>query len=300
MGSPDWARKTCLGIFETTFLPVIPYGNFFLFVSSADQYQIEHMEEHKGKTAIVTGAGWGIGYAISEALAKNGARVILNDIDPERAQAACDKINRMCSEISCIAVPGDAGDLKIIDQMTETAMNEFGGLDYAVANAGITTFGSFLEYKVEDFQTLVHLNLQGSFFLCQRAAKVMIEQKTRGRILLMSSVTGYQGHHGLSGYGMTKAAIRFFARLVGVELAPYGLTVNAIAPGATMTERTLEDPHYRDTWQMLNPTGIVNEPEDIAHTALFLLSEKSRQINGQTIVVDGGWTATSPSPDQSS
>lgn len=253
------------------------------------------MTEYAGKTAIVTGAGWGIGYEICKQLFSRGANIILNDIDPGRAAEALKKLSGLHHKNNrCISVPGDAGDLSVIDQMVEAANREFGGLHYVVANAGITTFGDFLDYQEEQFKDLIHLNLQGSFFLCQKAAKFMMEKKIEGRLIVMSSVTGHQGHRGLTAYGMTKAALQAFAKLAGVELAPYGLTINAISPGATLTERTLEEPGYQELWEKLTPTGTVTRVEDIAHTALFLLSEKSHQITGQTIIVDGAWTATSP------
>lgn len=257
------------------------------------------MSEYTGKTAIVTGAGWGIGYEICQQLLAHGANVILNDIDPERAEKARANLSKTHTGTArCLAVAGDAGDLSIIDQMIQMAIREFDGLHYVIANAGITTFGDFLDYQEEQFQNLVHINLSGSFFLCQKASKIMIENDIKGRLLVMSSVTGYQGHKGLTAYGMTKAALRAFARLAGIELAPHGLTINAIAPGATLTERTLEDPEYQQLWEELTPTGTVTRVEDIAHTALFLLSEKSHQITGQTIIVDGGWTATSLYKDE--
>ena len=124
----------------------------------------------------------------------------------------------------------------------------------------------------------------------------MIKQNDPGRILLMSSVTGHQYHPDLAAYGMSKAAIRMLAKSLGVELAPQGITVNAISPGATATERTLEDESYEATWARLNPTGRPATVADIAHAALFLLSPQAGQITGQTLVVDGGWTAVSPPP----
>ncbi len=182
--------------------------------------------------------------------------------------------------------------------MVVKAVASFGRLDIAVANAGITTFGSFLEYQAEQFQQLMAVNLQGSFFLAQQAARQIIKQGSRGRILFMSSVTGHQAHPNLSAYGMTKAALEMLAKALSVELADSGITVNAIAPGATLTERTLEDPDYLATWQRITPTSTVATTEDIAHAALFLLSPQARQITGQSLIVDGGWTSVSPPPTE--
>jgi glucose 1-dehydrogenase len=141
------------------------------------------------------------------------------------------------------------------------------------------------------------LNLRGSFFLAQAAARQMRAQGTGGRIVLMSSVTGHQAVPYLSAYGMTKAGLEMLARALVLELSPHGITINCVAPGATLTPRNLQDdPNYAESWGRILPTRRVGTPEDIANAALFLLSPQSGQITGQTIVVDGGWTAISPTP----
>ena len=142
------------------------------------------------KTAIVTGAGIGIGFEIARRLALQGASVLLNDIDDALAQNAARLIQN--EKGICRPIAGDSSDVDFIQKMVETAVEYFGGLDIAVANAGITTFGSFLEYQPDDFKRLISVNLQGSFFLAQAAARQMIVEKKEGRILFMSSVTGHQ------------------------------------------------------------------------------------------------------------
>ncbi len=249
----------------------------------------------KNKVAIITGAGIGIGFEIASQLAAAGASLVLNDINPIAAQQAVQTIQQKGGK--GIAVVGDASDRSIIQEMVQTATENFGQLDFTIANAGITTFGSFLEYEWDNFQQLIAVNLQGSFFLAQQAAQQMIQQKTGGRILFMSSVTGHQAHPNLAAYGMSKAALEMLAKSLGVELAPHKITVNAIAPGATLTERTLQlGSDYQKTWQDITPSGTVSTPTDIAYTTLFLLSDGARQITGQTIIVDGGWSSVSPPP----
>lgn len=249
----------------------------------------------ENKVAVITGAAIGIGFEIARQLAARGACILLNDIDEEATQAAVEQIRK--EQGRCKAVVGDSSDLDCIQQMVQQAVSSFGRLDMAIANAGITTFGSFLDYPVEQFHQLIAVNLQGSFFLAQKAAQQMIQQQSGGRILLMSSVTGHQAHPDLAAYGMTKAALRMLAKSLGVELAPYNITVNAVSPGATLTERTLQLRDYKDEWERITPTGKVATTEDIAHTAIFLLSPQSSQITGQTIIVDGGWTSVSPPPN---
>ena len=132
-------------------------------------------------------------------------------------------------------------------------------------------FGDFIDYKLEEFQTLTSVNLQGSFFLAQQASKQFIKQKSSGRIIFMSSVTGRQAHPKLAAYGMTKAALDMLAKSLSIELAEHKITVNAIAPGATLTERTQSDENYKATWEELTPTGEVCTTKDIANAALFFI-----------------------------
>jgi glucose 1-dehydrogenase len=255
------------------------------------------MREFKDKTAIVTGAGQGIGFEICRSLAQEGAKVILNDVDWELADKAAAQINGEW-ESACIAVAGDAGNIAVIHKLVDEAVTRFRKLDLVIANAGITLFGDFLSYSPEAFFKVMQVNLGGSFFLAQAAAHQMIKQKSGGSILLMSSVTGHQAHKNLAAYGMSKAALEMLAKNLVIELSPYQITVNAIAPGATLTERTLLDPAYINTWSRITPLGRPAGTRDIANTALFLVSDRARHITGQTIIVDGGWTVVSPPPDE--
>lgn len=251
-------------------------------------------KQFSGKVAIVTGAGEGIGRKIAESLVEAGASVLLNDVDEAKAQRVASQIARLGN---CIGVGGDVGDVAVVRGLVERAVAEFGRIDIAVANAGITLWNSFLDYKSADFQRVLNVNLGGSFFLAQAAARQMRLQNDSGRILFMSSVTGIQAIEYLSAYAMTKAALSMLARQLVTELAQHNITVNAIAPGATVTPRNLhDDPDYEAVWSKITPTQRPAFVDDIANAALFLLSPQAAQINGQTLVVDGGWTATSPVP----
>jgi NAD(P)-dependent dehydrogenase (short-subunit alcohol dehydrogenase family) len=250
--------------------------------------------EFTHKTAIVTGAGQGIGYEICRQLAAAGARVLLNDIDAGLARAAADRIQQEHGE--CIACPGDSSDQAFIQQMVQLAADTYGSLDIAIANAGITLFGDFLSYPAESLFKVLQVNLGGTFFLAQAAARQMKQQGTGGSLLFTSSVTGHQAHKNLAAYGMTKAAIEMLAKNLVIELSPYNINVNTVAPGATLTERTMEDPGYASTWSKITPMGRAAYTSDIAQAALFLVSDGARHITGQTLVIDGGWTAISPSP----
>ena len=248
---------------------------------------------YKEQVAVITGAGQGIGFEIARQLAANGASVLLNDIDKNLAQQAASKIS---NEGICHAVAGDASDVNFIRNMVDEAVNRFGKLNIAIANAGITLYGDFFEYKPEALQQVMNLNLSGSFFLVQAAAAQMKKQQGGGSILLMSSVTGHQAHRNLAAYGMTKAALEMLAKTLVIELSPFNISINAIAPGATKTERTISDPDYDKIWSHITPIGKPATVADIANAALFMVSPASRHITGQSLIIDGGWTSVSPSP----
>jgi len=251
--------------------------------------------DFNGQVAIVTGAGKGIGYQISLELARKGVFVVMNDSDEELINAVSARINSLYPD-QTMAVAGDAGEIDLIQSLVDKAVEQFGQLNIIIANAGITLFGDFLSYEPEAFQGVMKVNLQGSFFLAQRAARQMIKQNTGGRILLMSSVTGQQAHKDLAAYAMTKAGLQMLAKNLVIELSEYGITVNTVAPGATLTERTMEDEGYKSTWARITPTGRAGTVEDVANAVLFLVSAAAGQITGQTLVVDGGWSAVSLSP----
>ncbi|MEO8764916.1 MAG: SDR family oxidoreductase [Ginsengibacter sp.] len=249
----------------------------------------------KDKVAIVTGAGQGIGFEICSVLALEGSHVILNDIDPLLAEKAVKNIIASTTG-NCIALPGDSSDLTFIQKMIDLAVTKFGKVDIVIANAGITLFGDFFTYPPESFFRVMQVNLGGTFFLAQAASNQMKKQLSGGSLLFTSSVTGHQAHKDLAAYGMSKAALEMLAKNLVIELSQYNINVNTIAPGATVTERTTDDPEYVKTWSKITPMGRPATVSDIASTALFLVSDKAKHITGQSLVVDGGWTCISPSP----
>jgi 3-oxoacyl-[acyl-carrier protein] reductase len=248
-----------------------------------------------GKVALVTGAGVGIGYEIAHRLCAEGASVALNDADTTEAHAAARRLKK--EGFACTAVGGDVAVATVTASLVEETVKAFGRLDLAVANAGLTHYCDFFDHSVKDFDRVVGVNLRGSFFFAQAAARQMRSQGAGGRILLLSSVTGHLAIRFMSAYGMTKAAIEMLARALVPELSPFGITINAVAPGATLTPRNLaDDPDFESAWSRVTPLGRPASTEDIASAALFLLSPAASHITGQSLVVDGGWTAIGAAP----
>ena len=256
-------------------------------------------EQFQDYAVLVTGAGVGIGYAICRAFAEAGAYVALNDVDGDLAEKAAKALNEDIGDERVTPYALDVADVDAVAGMVTDFADKQGRLDVVVANAGITNYGDFRKYSPEVFDRLLSVNLRGTYFTAQAAANTMISRQTQeGRIVLMSSVTGVQAYPNLSAYGMTKAAIKHLASVLGVELGEHDITVNAICPGAILTERTqADDPNFVANWEAVTPSGRVGYVDDIAHTTLFLASPQARHITGQAIIVDGGWTKLSTIPE---
>ena len=244
------------------------------------------------KAVFVTGAGIGIGYAICLAYAQQGAVVGLNDIDVVLAQKAANQINEQVQANRVIPYPADVANTPALQSAIDDFSKKQKRLDIVIANAGVTVFEDFLEMTPDSFEKLTNVNLKGSYFTAQAATKNMIRFSTKaGKIILMSSVTGVGNFPDATVYGMTKAGIRHLTQTMALRLSEYGIAVNAVAPGAVITERTLQEmDDYEGYWRNIIPTNTVNTVKDIVETVLFLTSDVARQINGQTIVVDGAWT----------
>jgi glucose 1-dehydrogenase len=245
----------------------------------------------KGKIAIVTGAAQGIGKAICKNLSNQGANVILNDINEE---AVLEAVADLGPKVE--GYVGDVGNIQTINELVNYAKEKYGKVDILVANAGLTLFGDFFEYTPEDFMKVVQVNLFGSFFLAQSTAKLM-KELGGGSIVFMSSVTGNQAHRDLAAYSMSKAALQMLAKNLVIELSKYQINVNCVAPGAIVTERTSMDASYMDTWSQLTPMGRPGTVDDVANAVCFLVSDGAKQITGQTLIVDGGWSSISPNPE---
>ncbi len=257
------------------------------------------MTESHTRGVLVTGAGIGIGYELARTFALSGAQVALNDMDGARAKRAAEVINTEAGAPRVTPYGLDVADVTAVRAMVADADVRFGGLDVVIANAGLTNYGSFLDYSPDAFDRLTSVNLRGSYFIAQAGARAMVARGRAGRILLMSSITGVRAFLNLSAYGVTKAGIRHMAASLALELGKYGITVNALSPGATLTERTLaDDPHMEENWGNVTPTGRAGRVDDVVGVAQFLASHQASHITGQTITIDGGWSLHSPLPPE--
>lgn len=253
------------------------------------------------RVAVVTGASREIGAAMAQGLARAGASVVVaHHGEPARAAAVVAAIQAEGGQAA--AFDADLSSVDANRALIAFAVDSFGRLDIFAANAGLTLWGSFLETDEATWDTVVDLNLKGSYFGAQAAARQMVAQRAAGdqyggRIVFSSSVTGIQAAPNGSAYAITKAGLRHMARVLGVELGPHGITANAIGIGATVNERNLrDDQDYAAHWDAVTPTGHVGTPEDVAAALLFLVSPAAHMVTGQTLVIDGGWTATSRMP----
>jgi len=241
----------------------------------------------RNKVAVVTGAGRGIGRGIAHALAGAQCDVVVSDLNADDANKVAEELAE--KGIKSLAVKCDVSKRSEVANLFEKTKTEFGRLDILVNNAGIFPFVAFDKMTEEDWDKVLNVNLKSIFLCSQEALKLLPEG---GRIVNISSIASKVGFAGLVHYCASKGGVNAMIRALALEVAPRKITVNAVAPGAIETPGAstgMTEESKKQTTSMI-PMARFGQPEDIASAVVFLASDESSYITGQTIVVDGGWT----------
>jgi NAD(P)-dependent dehydrogenase (short-subunit alcohol dehydrogenase family) len=245
-----------------------------------------------GQTAFITGGATGLGLAIAAELGTAGARIALNDLTPERVDAACSRLAEQ--GVECAGFAADVRDRWAVDAMVRGIEERWGAPDIVVANAGIYPNTPFLEIPEAEWDDVFDINVKGTFLTCQAAARSMAAaQVDSGRIVVLSSGAANAAIWGWSHYCASKAAVAMLARAMAIELAEHGIRVNAVLPGYIDVDEggAHLDEAYKSAARNAIPLGRPGTPEDIARAVLLLVSPLADYISGTSLVVDGGSSA---------
>lgn len=241
-----------------------------------------------GKSALVTGAGGGLGGAIARRFAAEGASVLCTDRELAKAEATVAAIEKAGGNAS--ALPADVADAADCEAQVAETVSRYGRIDIAVNNAGIGLHRLALDTSLEDWERVLRINLTGSFLTAQAAARRMVAQES-GRIIQIGSISGQRGNMGGIAYGASKAAVMHVCKVLAVELSGKGVMVNAIAPGPIETGLSQHGPTRKRGYLDRIPAGRYGTVEAVANAALFLASDECEWVTGHVLNVDGGYGA---------
>ena len=247
-------------------------------------------KQFAGKVAIVTGSGSGIGAATARRFAQEGAMVVCADLDAESAQAVCAEI--VAAGGTAAACQVDIREPSQVDAMVAYTVRQFGPPNIAINNAGMGAQKHFLETPLETLRAMLDVNVVGTFLCAQAAAREMV-RIGGGAIVNFSSHSGLLGSSGRAAYAASKGGIIAMTRVMAVDLASHNIRVNAIAPGPIDVPRSRQQHtgERRESWHRAVPLARYGRPEEVAGAAVFLASDDASYMTGQTIAVDGGFTA---------
>lgn len=246
----------------------------------------------KDKVALITGSSQGIGRAIAERFAREGAQVVINY---NRGAAGAEEVLAAVNAVGGrgLIVQADLGKVADIRRLIHTAVEHFGRLDILVNNAGLETHAPFWEVHEDDYDRVLNVNLKGVFFATQAFVQQLMMRKQRGKVVNISSVHEELPFPNFTAYCVSKGGVKMLMRNLSVELGPLGININNIAPGAIETPintKLLNDPTKLGALLGQIPLGRLGQPQDVASLAVFLASEESDYVTGSTFYVDGGLT----------
>ncbi len=252
---------------------------------------MQHMSakmDFTGRVALVTGGASGIGFAAARQLAELGAAIAIADVNMEGAEAAAEKL----AGAQVTTVKADVSDPDDVGAMVDTVVARFGRMDILVHSAGVGIERSFLETTPEEWRRLIDIDLSGTFYCAQAAARHMAGNRY-GRIVNISSAAGLRGGTGRTAYGAAKGGVLTLTKVMAVELAPYNVTANALAPGAIETELVarMHSEETRRVYRASIPFDRYGTPDETAFCAVFLASEQAGYITGHILGIDGGFLA---------
>jgi NAD(P)-dependent dehydrogenase (short-subunit alcohol dehydrogenase family) len=250
----------------------------------------------QGKVALITGASKGIGADIAREAAKEGARVIVNyHTDKKGAEQVCAEIARLGH--GAIVFEADVSEKDQVEAMVEEGTRTFGTIDVLINNSGIALWKPFLDLDEENWDRTLGVNLKSVFLCSQAVARRLVACKTAGSIVNISSAGGHAALDCLVPYCASKGGMTLATKAMAVELAPYRIRVNAIAPGTIDVQRNRStEPGFPDRWVPYIPFGRVGSPEEVAKPVVFFASDEAQYVTGQILWVDGGLTSYVPMP----